>query len=52
MANISNEEKIMIGLPVEGEEEEEEDEDEEEEEEGNTYNQANIPSERSQKLQK
>ena len=50
MANISNDEKNMVGLPVEGEEEEEEeeegDEEEEEEEEGNTYNQANIPAEK------
>ena len=47
MANISNDEKIMIGLLVEGEEKEEEEEDEEEEEEErNTYNQANIPSEK------
>ena len=47
MANISNDEKIMIDLPVEGEEkEEEEEEDEDEEEEGNTYNEANIPAEK------
>ena len=57
MANVSNDEKNMVGLPVEGEEEEEEeeaeDEDEEEEEkdedeeeeEGHTYNQADIPAE-------
>jgi len=58
MANISNAEKNMVGLPVEGEEEEEEeeaeDEDEEEEDEeeeeeeegGHTYNEADIPAER------
>ena len=41
MANISNDERNMVGLPVEGEEEEEE----EEEEQENTYNEANIPME-------
>ena len=54
MANISNAEKNMVGLPVEGEEEEEEeaaeDEDEKGEEEegdegGHTYNEADIPAE-------
>ena len=37
MANISNDERNMIGLPVEGEEEEEEEE--------HTHNEANIPAE-------
>ena len=51
MANISNDEKNMVGLPVEGEEEEEEEEEEEkeedeEEEEGHTYNQADIQAEK------
>ena len=41
MANISNDERNMIGLPVEGEDEEEE----EEEEQEHTYNEANIPTE-------
>ena len=43
MANISNAEKNMVGLPVEGEEEEEE---EEAEDEGHTYNEADIPAEK------
>ena len=42
MANISNDERNMIGLPVEGGEEKEE---EEEEEEEHTHNEANIPAE-------
>ena len=43
MANISNDGKNMIGLPVE--EEEEEDEEEEEEEEEDINIEANIPAE-------
>ena len=38
MTNISNDERKMIGLPVEGGEEEEE-------EEEHTHNEANIPAE-------
>ena len=48
MANISNAEKNMVGLPVdEGEDEEEEKEEEEGEgdEGGHTYNEADIPAE-------
>ena len=54
MANVSNDEKNMVGLPVEGEEEEEEEEAEAEDEEGeeeegdeggHTYNEADIPAE-------
>ena len=41
MANISNDERNMVGLPIEGEEEEKE----EEEEQEHTYNEANIPAE-------
>ena len=41
MANISNDERNMIGLPIEGEEEEEEEEQEQE----HTHNEANIPAE-------
>ena len=40
MANISNDERNMIGLPIEGGEEEEEGEEEE-----HTQNEANIPAE-------
>ena len=42
MANISNDERNMIGLPIEGGAVEEEEEEEEEEED--IHNEANIPT--------
>ena len=46
MANISNDERNMIDLPVEGGEEEEEGKKEEE----HTHNEANIPTKNQNRL--